>query len=137
MRALFDTNIGLSALVFGGRLAWLHQGWSRSTLTPLVCRETAAELSRVLAYPKFRVTPVERDLLFPESLPFAEVARLSRLLPAIPLACRDCDDTAFIHLPRAAKVDCLVSGDSELRALSDLPPVPIVSLEAIHRRVAP
>jgi predicted nucleic acid-binding protein len=60
VRAVFDTNVVVSALVFGRRLAWLRQAWASGQVVPLLCRPTAEELLRVLAYPKFRLTPAER-----------------------------------------------------------------------------
>jgi putative PIN family toxin of toxin-antitoxin system len=112
VRVVFDTNIVLSALVFGRRLAWLRGAWARGVVVPVVCRETTAELLRVLSYPKFELTRTERGLLLAEYLPFAEVARLPASLPILPVACRDRDDVVFIQLAVAAKIDWLVSEDS-------------------------
>lgn len=135
MRVVFDTNIVLSALVFGRRLAWLRGAWARGTAIPVICGETTAELLRVLAYPKFQPTPSERDLLLAEYLPFAEAAQLPEPLPVLPVACRDRDDVVFIQLAMAAKVDCLVSGDSDLGVLRDVAPVPIASADELRRRL--
>ena len=135
MRVVFDTNIVLSALVFGRRLAWLRGAWARGVAVPVVCRETTAELLRVLSYPKFELTPTERDLLLAEYLPFAEVAQLPESLPILSVECRDRDDVLFIQLALAAKVDYLVSGDSDLWTLRDVAPVPIASVDQLRRRV--
>jgi hypothetical protein len=56
LRAVFDTNIVVSALVFGGRLSWLRTAWAARSVVPVICRGTIFELVRVLAYPKFRLT---------------------------------------------------------------------------------
>ena len=135
MRAVFDTNIVLSALVFGSQLAWLRGAWAGGVAIPVLCRETTAELLRVLAYPKFKLTPTERDLLLAEYLPFAEAAQLPEPLPVLPVACRDRDDVVFIHLALAAKVDCLVSGDRDLGVLRDVAPVPIASVDELRQRL--
>lgn len=128
MRAVFDTNVVVSALVFGRRLAWLRQAWASAALVPVVCRPTADELLRVLAYPKFRLDPVERRILLEDYLPFAEVARLPDPLPALPVACRDRDDAVFLQLAFAARVDLLVSGDADLAVLRDaVRPLQVVS----------
>lgn len=74
MRAVFDTNVVISALVFGRRLAWLRRAWASGAVVPVVCRETAAELLRVPSYPKFRLDAMEREILLADYLPFAEVA---------------------------------------------------------------
>ena len=135
MRVVFDTNIVLSALVFGRRLAWLRGAWARGMAIPVICGETTAELLRVLAYPKFQLTPTERDLPLAEYLPFAEAAQLPEPLPMLPIACRNRDDVVFIQLALAVKVDCLVSGDSDLGVLRDVAPVSVISVDELRRRL--
>ncbi|MHB1841390.1 MAG: PIN domain-containing protein, partial [Acidobacteriaceae bacterium] len=52
---VFDTTAAVSALLFAhGRLAWLRRHWREGGCAPLVSRATVEELTRVLAYPKFR-----------------------------------------------------------------------------------
>ena len=94
MRAVFDTNIVISALVFGRSLFWLRRAWASGTVVPVVCRETVAELLRVLAYPKFRLDAAERETLLADYLPFAEIVSLPDPLPNFLTACRDRNDAA-------------------------------------------
>ena len=55
-RAVLDTNVVLSALVFaGGAAARLRHAWQTRALLPLVSTATIRELIRVLAYPKFKL----------------------------------------------------------------------------------
>jgi uncharacterized protein len=123
VRAVFDTNVVVSALLFGSRLRWLRNAWAEGTVTPVVCRETVAELLRVLAYPKFRLEPAECELLLSEYLPFAETAVLASPLPELPLPCRDRDDSVFIRLAISTGADLLVSGDADLTDLAAAYPV--------------
>ena len=118
MRAVFDTNVVVSALVFGRRLAWLRQAWSSGAAIPVVCRETVAELLRVLTYPKFHLDAIEREALLADYLPYAETAILTHPPPTLPVACRDRDDSVFLHLAIASDSDVLVSGDADLTVLS-------------------
>lgn len=127
MRIVFDTNVVLSALVFGRRLAWLRASWACGDVTPIVCRETTAELLRVLAYPKFKLTASEREVLLGDYLPFAEVVQLPDPAPALPVACRDRDDVVFIQLAVVARADLLVSGDADLTTLREVAPVSIAA----------
>jgi putative PIN family toxin of toxin-antitoxin system len=120
VRAVFDTNVVVSALIFGRRLAWLRRAWSSGTAIPIVCRETAAELLRVLSYPKFRLDAMEREALLSDYLPFAEIMILTRPLPVLPVACRDRNDSVFLHLAIASKSDLLVSGDADLIVLASV-----------------
>ncbi len=123
LRVVLDTNIVLSALVFGaGRLAWARQAWQRRRFVPLVCRDTVDELLRVLAYPKFKLTAQEQQDLLGDFLPHAETIALPAQWPALfsklP-ACRDGKDQIFLVLAQAARADALVSGDADVLALRD------------------
>jgi uncharacterized protein len=123
MRAVFDTNVVISALVFGQRLRWLREVWAKGTVTPVVCRETVSELLRVLAYPKFRLSPDEREHLLGDYLPFADIVPLPDRLPDLPIACRDRDDSVFLTLAIVSQADLLISGDSDLSVLAHAYPV--------------
>jgi putative PIN family toxin of toxin-antitoxin system len=133
VRIVFDTNVVLSALVFGRRLAWLRASWARGDVTPIVCRETTTELLRVIAYPKFKLSPAERETLLGDYLPFAEVVQLPDPAPALPVACRDRDDMVFIQLAVVARADLLVSGDADLTTLREVAPVAIAAAIDLQR----
>ncbi len=72
MRVVFDTNTVVSALLFRGSLAWLVAHWRDGEVIPMVCRETASELARVLAYPKFRLSIAQADTALAHYLPYCE-----------------------------------------------------------------
>jgi uncharacterized protein len=130
VRAVFDTNVVVSTLIFGRRLVWLRRAWAAGAVTPIICRETAAELLRVLAYPRFRLTAADRQTLLAEYLPHAEVVALPSPLPTLPVACRDSDDDIVLHLVVVSRAAMLVSGDEDLAALSAV--YPVVSPEALR-----
>jgi len=73
-RVVFDTATVVSALLFEeGRLAWLRQHWQEGGCVPLISRTTAAELTRVLAYPKFQLTSDDRREILAGYLPYVSV----------------------------------------------------------------
>ena len=80
MRAVFDTNVVISALVFGRRLVWLRHAWAAGSVIPIVCRETVAELLRVLTYP-IQMINVERHAFGKEEVCSREVIDLYLPLP--------------------------------------------------------
>lgn len=126
-RVVLDTNVVLSALLFtAGRLAWMRRAWQLGQLQPLVCKETAGELLRVLAYPKFKLTASDRRALLADFLPYAEVVKLPRPWPALPI-CRDEKDQVFLVLAHVAKAEALVTGDADLLALRNACSVRIVT----------
>ena len=125
-RAVLDTNLVLSALVFSaGTLAALRRGWQARQFTPLVSRATAHELIRVLAYPKFRLNTEAREDLLSDYLPFCESVQLPNPPPSTP-PCRDPFDVPFLELALVGGADFLVTGDSDLLSLASEFPCPIV-----------
>jgi uncharacterized protein len=120
LRVVLDTNVVLSALVFGaGTAGRLRLGWQRGVFVPLVSTATVRELMWVLAYPKFRLSKLEQDELLADYLPHTQTVRISQPPPAVP-KCRDPLDVPFMHLAVAGKAKVLVSGDRDLLALADV-----------------
>lgn len=116
-RAVFDTNTIVSALLFpSGRVSWLRAHWAKEECTPLVSRATAAELNRVLAYPKFRLSREDRLELLGDYLPNCETIEVSEKCPQ---CCRDPHDQPFLDLAFSGNADVLVTGDKDLLALAD------------------
>ena len=122
---VLDSNVLVSALLFGGRLGALREAWRHGRFRLLLCRETADELIRVLAYPKFRLTNKEIVfLLEKEVLPFADVVD-SGGCPG--KWCRDPDDDAFIRCAMAGGAKWLVSGDADLLVLGQVESIRIMT----------
>ena len=121
MRVVLDTNVVLSAIVFpGGRLTWLRQLWREGRFVPLCSRASAAELVRVLAYPKFRLAKEDIEILLSAYIPFAETIAVEELpRPRVP-RCSDEADQMFLVLAAAGKAEVLVSGDGALLKLAGL-----------------
>lgn len=128
-RVVIDTNLVLSALVFAqGRLTPLRQAWQAQRIRPLVSRVTAAELIRVLAYPKFRLSPEDQRELLADYLPCCKTVRIPDPPPKTP-ACRDAFDVPFLQLALAGKAKALVTGDRDLLSLARGFACPILSAD--------
>lgn len=121
-RAVLDTNVVLSALLFRqGRLSALRSAWQSGVFVPVVSRQTLEELSRVLAYPKFRLTTADVSSVVESYLPYVEAhvsSGVRQPLPNIIPVCRDPKDQMFLELAHSAAVDYLVTGDEDLLALN-------------------
>lgn len=130
-RTVLDTNLVLSALVFReGRLAALREAWQGRRVVPLVSRATAAELIRVLAYPKFKLSAEEREELLADYLPHCTTVRVPQPPPKTP-DCRDPFDRPFLELAAAGRADYLVTGDRDLLSLAGRFVCPIVTAEEL------
>jgi putative PIN family toxin of toxin-antitoxin system len=129
-RVVLDTNIVLSALVFArGRLVPLRLAWQRALFVPLVSKPTAAELIRVLAYPKFKLSADDQRELLGDYLPWCSSVRIPAKPPATPKI-RDPFDQPFLELALVGKADYLVTGDADLHAVSGEFTIPILTAEA-------
>lgn len=129
-RWVLDTNVVLSALIRpGGSTGRLRLAWQAGLFVPIVATATAAELLRVLAYPKFRLAPDEQFDLLADYLPWTEVTAIPQPPPPTPL-CRDPDDLTFLQLALAARADALVTGDADLLATSSASPIPVITVNA-------
>ena len=117
-RVVLDTNVVVSALLFeAGRLTWIRRAWMAGDLAPLVSPATAAELLRVLAYPKFGLTGDEIETLLGDFLPFAEVVEPPEGTDSWP-GLADPDDRIFLDLAAAGRASYLVTGDQALLSVS-------------------
>lgn len=128
IRAVLDTNVVISALLFSGPPSQLVSAWQSGRLRPVVSGPIFDEYLRVLAYPKFELTPAEiRGLVEEDLLPFIETITAS---PAAIPKLRDLDDAKFIACATTAGVRWLVSGDDDLLSLRRIESVEIVSVNA-------
>ena len=97
-RVVLDTNVVVSALVFGGgAAARIRHAWQAGRIAPLASTATAVELVRVLSYPKFKLSASEQEELLADYMPWVEVVRIPNPPPTAP-SCRDAFD-----LPPAIK----------------------------------
>lgn len=134
-RVVIDTNLVLSALVFAqGRLGPLRLAWQGALCHPLVSSATAAELIRVLAYPKFKLTVAEQQELLADYLPYCSTVRMPTKLPVTP-HCRDKFDVSFLQLAVTGKADYLVSGDQDLLSLAGQFFCPILTADQFLRKI--
>lgn len=128
-RVVIDTNLVVSALVFGGdATARLRQGWQSRQFIPLASTETIDELIRVLAYPKFGLNRREQEDLLSDYLPFCMTVSIPTPPPPTPV-CRDPFDMPFLELAIVGEADFLVTGDRDLVSLSAEFSRPIIKID--------
>jgi putative PIN family toxin of toxin-antitoxin system len=119
LRAVLDTNVAVSALVFDhGTMVWLRHTWQRQLFTPLIDEFSMRELIRVLGYPKLKLDDQKIRSLLGDYLPYAEVVvSADKGRSRLPV-CRDPDDQPFLLLAEGGSADVLVTGDNALLDLN-------------------
>lgn len=139
MRIVCDTNVLLSAYLFrSGALAWLRDVVDAQQVCLVFDRHTAAELLRVLAYPKFSLTGTERECVLLRVMSHAEVhaPRITGVRKSTAPSCRDPSDQMFIELAYASQAQALVTGDKDLTALTPLSSVAILTPQQLREILA-
>ena len=122
MRVVCDTNVFVSALVFGGKPRRFLE-FARKEFLLVVSEPLLQELRRILTskfgWTEERVLPVVR-----------EIARFAEsVAPAIDVrVCRDPDDDRILEAAIAGKADIIVSGDADLLSLKTFRGVEILSV---------
>ena len=128
-RVVIDTNLVLSALVFAqGRVTPLRLAWQNQQMQPLLSKTTAAELIRVLNYPKFKLSAADQQELLTDYLPYCQTIIIPEPPPATP-ECRDAFDVPFLQLAIAGEAQALITGDQDLLSLAGQLTCPILTAE--------
>jgi uncharacterized protein len=128
VRAVLDTNVLLSGLLWSGAPHALVERLHRGTLNLVSSPALLAELTAVVSRSKFDVV-LARSQISREDMLNA-VRRLAQVVDPPPLhqpVCRDPDDDAILALALAAQADLIVSGDSDLLSLKQYQNIPIVT----------
>jgi putative PIN family toxin of toxin-antitoxin system len=128
VRAVLDTNVVVSALLWGGVPEQVLQAARAGELQLATSPALIAELAAILNRRKFAA-----KLAQGYSSPAEVVALYTQLAQTIEAdvlattALRDPDDAAVLACALAARADCIVSGDDDLQSLGSYQGIPILS----------
>jgi putative PIN family toxin of toxin-antitoxin system len=134
VRAVVDTNILVSALLFPGSKPSRAFRFVREHGTALASADTLLELYEVLMRRKFdRYVGRKRRLVFLGAL--SRTAALVRLQETI-TACSDPKDNMFLEVAVAGKADVIITGDQALLDLHPFRGIAILTPAAFLERYA-
>jgi putative PIN family toxin of toxin-antitoxin system len=123
-RVVVDSNVVVSALLFGGISGKLIPLWKGRRIQPLCSKEIIDEYVRVLAYPKFKLVESEIEFLISQ-----EIVRWFEIVtvpPGKPFVISDPSDDKFIWCALEGRADAIISGDEHLLNLA-ASPIPILT----------
>jgi len=124
-RVVIDTNVVVSALLFGGVPGKLIPPWKSGRIRALATKEMIEEYLRVLAYPKFELSEEEINyLLYQEILPYFDIVKTK---PGPMIVEEDPSDDMFIRCAEAGKANTILSGDLHLLDLKSYGKVKILT----------
>jgi uncharacterized protein len=136
MRAVIDTNVLMSGLLWRGAPHALLEQVRNNALTLISSPALLMELAEVLERPKFDAILMRSNTSRAHAL--AEVRQLAEVIDPPPLAhpvCRDPDDDAVLALAMAAQADLVISGDDDLLCLGSFDGIPVLTPAQALQRV--
>jgi uncharacterized protein len=125
IRVVIDTNVIVSAILFGGMPGELIPLWKSDCIKPLASKNIIDEYIKVLAYPKFKLSEAEINyILYNEILPYFEIIQIKDSPVIINV---DPSDDKFIHCAKAGKAGVIITGDQHLLNLKTYQKVKILT----------
>ena len=125
IRTVIDTNVIVSAILFGGIPGELISLWKSGHIQPLASKDIIDEYIKVLTYPKFDLSEKEINyILYNEILPFFEVVAPK---PGQSIIQEDPSDDKFLHCAKAGKASVIISGDQHLLSLKSYGKIKIIT----------
>ena len=115
IKVVIDTNVLVSAILFGGIPGELISLWKSDRIQPLASKEIIDEYIKVLTYPKFELSEAEINcILYGEILPYFDIIQIKNRPKIIK---HDPSDDKFIHCAKAGKAGSIITGDQHLLKL--------------------
>lgn len=111
LRIVLDSNVIISAFLFGGEPARLLEHALTGSVRCFTSLPILDEVREVLLRPKFGLSPDQAMRLVEELHDLCEIVTTEERVHAV---AADPDDDAVLECALAAKADLLVSGDSHL-----------------------
>jgi putative PIN family toxin of toxin-antitoxin system len=136
VRAVLDTNVVASALLWGGTPERLIEAAGGGALELFTSEALLAELAGILGRAKFAASLRRKNLSAAEIVArYRELAETVDVAPLEEAALRDPDDAAVLACAVAARADAIVSGDDDLHALGEYRGIPVLSPAQALRRI--
>jgi len=113
-RIVLDTNVLISAIVFGGQPRKILEMVIEGNVTCSLSFAILDELRDVLQRPKFGFSPQQAATVIDELQGICEILNPPRRIRTIKA---DPDDNRILECAVEAKADCIISGDTHLLEL--------------------
>jgi uncharacterized protein len=137
VRVVLDTNVVVSALLWGGVPEQILQLAREDELELVSSPALLAELSGILNRPKFAAKLAQKNSSPSEVVAlYTQLAETIEASPIEQTTLRDPDDAAVLACALAARADLIVSGDADLQTLGRYQDIPILSPAECWRRLS-
>ena len=133
IRAVIDTNVFISSILFEGIAQQLIDCWKKAKFIFLLSKPILEEYIKVLSYPKFDLLQDEiKEIIEEQLLPFVEVVVIKSSVSVIK---EDPFDNIFLSTALDGKADFIVSGDKHLLSLKEYRGIRIIELKNFLKKI--
>lgn len=127
-RVVLDTNILISAIVFGGKPRKVLESVIKEEIQLILTEDIIKEMKRVLVGKKFQYPDEITDLIIRELEALAEIVKPKERIRLIE---KDPEDNRVLECAQESQADYIVSGDAHLLELEKFEGSKIVTAEEI------
>ncbi len=137
IRAVLDTNIIVSGLLWGGPPGRVFQAARDELFVAILTETLLSEILRVLSRDKFRTQLAARQMQV-ESIgqQYRAAAQMVETAEIPPEVIRDPKDVVVLACAVGGKADFIVSGDKDLLTLGTYESIPILTAEQFLGRLS-
>jgi len=126
MKVVLDTNILISAIVFGGKPRQIFEAAIKGKIQLVLTEEIIEEMRRILEGKKFQYPKEITDLIIHELEALAEIVKPKERITVIE---KDPEDNRVLECAQESQADFIVSGDTHLLEIQDYKRTKIVTPE--------
>jgi len=131
-KAVLDTNVWVSALLWGGKPAEVIKAAEEGKIDIFASEQTVGEINQVLAYPKIAKILQADGLLHDELIEAVlKVVKFVEVTKKVKVVLEHPADDKFIDCALAARADYIVSGDKHLLKVGSYKKTRIVSVAEV------
>ena len=118
MKIVVDTNIFISAYIYGGDVRGITTRYAKKSDALFITDEIMNEVKNVFGRPKFGLSKEQFDYVITD---IEKHGNKVTVLPQhqIGAVCRDPKDIKYLECAVAAKADCIITGDLDLLVLKE------------------
>lgn len=115
-RAVFDTNVLVSGMLYAGKSKLLIDAVLDGKITLILSTQLIQEFKRVIARDKFKLSRDQQNTLTKFVLRISDIVRIRSKFRVVK---KDPNDDIVLRTAYDGRVDCIVSGDKHLLALKE------------------
>jgi len=124
-RAVFDTNVLVSGMVFAGRSKLLIDAVLEGKITLILSMQMIREFKRVIARDRFKLSENQQNTLTNFILRIGNVVKIKSRFRVVR---EDPSDDTILRAAYDGKADYIVSGDEQLLALKEFKGIKIITV---------